>query len=376
MKTNEQSGGGARTQGGRLAGFGRALPLAAALALGAGCKREDIRTYQVPKEAPFQVAAAPMSPRQGAERGGFNPHVHYGELPEGWRALPADGMRVASFQIPGEEGRSASLVVIPLPLATPDLEMESVNIWRRELQLEELEAAELATQAERVPVGDLSGNLYDIMGPGEEPAKTNIVGVVIPGQEATWFLKMSGAPSVVARAKEPFLRFIQTFEFHTGSHGPAQTAATGAGYDSGRAAGGTPQWRPPENWREKSPGSMVTAAFSVSGKENRQAEVTISRLSGDGGGLLANINRWRGQLMLEPIGPADLSRHVAYIEVGEDKVPLVDFTGTDPRAGERARMITVAVRQGGETWFYKIMGDEQVIAEEKDSFVNFIQSAY
>jgi hypothetical protein len=32
-----------------------------------------------------------------------------------------------------------------------------------------------------------------------------------------------------------------------------------------------------------------------------KAEVTVSAFPGDTGGLLANLNRWRGQIGLEPV---------------------------------------------------------------------------
>jgi len=35
----------------------------------------------------------------------------------------------------------------------------------------------------------------------------------------------------------------------------------------------------------------------------------------------------------------------------------------------------VIVAQNGQTWFYKLMGDGKVIAQQKDTFTKFIQSA-
>ena len=39
---------------------------------------------------------------------------------------------------------------------------------------------------------------------------------------------------------------------------------------------------------------------------------------------------------------------------------LVDFTGTDA-TGHPSRMVAVSVTHGGQTWFYKLTGDDAVV---------------
>jgi hypothetical protein len=53
----------------------------------------------------------------------------------------------------------------------------------------------------------------------------------------------------------------------------------------------------------------------------------------------------------------------------------VDFTGTNSKTGKPARLIGAVVPQNGQTWFYKLMGDEEIVAQQKDAFTKFIQSA-
>jgi hypothetical protein len=53
----------------------------------------------------------------------------------------------------------------------------------------------------------------------------------------------------------------------------------------------------------------------------------------------------------------------------------VDFSGTDAKTGKPARLVGAIVPQSGQTWFYKLMGDEQIVAQQKDAFIEFIQSA-
>jgi hypothetical protein len=103
--------------------------------------------------------------------------------------------------------------------------------------------------------------------------------------------------------------------------------------------------------------------------------VSVSMLAGQGGGVIANVNRWRGQLGLSPLSEEDFSKQAQTVDVMGGQGTLVDMTGTDAKTGKPARLIGVIAPQSDETWFYKLMGDEQVVAQQKDAFTKFIQTA-
>src|SRR5690349_21145250 len=100
---------------------------ATALFLG-GCGKTEIETYRVAKED-NQPPPTSSAPHGGMERPAV-PHVH-GDVPAGWNERQAEGMRVASYQITGPEGRMAEVAVIPLP-GKSNIELESINMWRAE----------------------------------------------------------------------------------------------------------------------------------------------------------------------------------------------------------------------------------------------------
>jgi hypothetical protein len=120
---------------------------------------------------------------------------------------------------------------------------------------------------------------------------------------------------------------------------------------------------------------MTLVAFSVN--DDGHADVTISKLEGTAGGVAANVNRWRNQLQLAPLSESEALASVQMIEVdGKKDTYLVDLKGTSMRSGQPARMLAVGVPRAGETWFYKLMGDEATVGKEKDTFLKFILSAY
>jgi hypothetical protein len=105
------------------------------------------------------------------------------------------------------------------------------------------------------------------------------------------------------------------------------------------------------------------------------AAVNVSASAGDGGGLVANVNRWRKQLGLaEETGDAINKSTAALDLAGGGKATVVELLGTDPRTGQPAKLVGVLVPQAGQTWFYKLMGEEKVVETQKDAFTKFVQT--
>ncbi|MES1194548.1 MAG: hypothetical protein ABUL65_01550, partial [Opitutus sp.] len=60
-------------------------------------------------------------------------------------------------------------------------------------------------------------------------------------------------------------------------------------------------WTAPADWTAKAPGAMRKGSFTVKGADGSEADLSITAFPGDTGGLLANLNRWRGQISLPPL---------------------------------------------------------------------------
>jgi hypothetical protein len=137
---------------------------------------------------------------------------------------------------------------------------------------------------------------------------------------------------------------------------------------------GKPNWQVPAGWQEVSGGQFLVAKFTITG-DNGTAAVNVSSSPGEGGGLVGNVNRWRGQLGLTPLSEAEVNKSVTAIDVQGGKASLVDMSGTDARTGQPTRLVGVMAPQSGQTWFYKLMGDAKVVESQKDAFTKFVQSA-
>jgi len=339
-----------------------------------GCGNSDIRVYTVPKEKPSLAATSSEG----------QPQVHW-QTPAGWEEREAGGMRLARFAASGKDGQEADIAVIPLrgvDAASADL----VNIWRKQIGLPAASSEEISQHAEKIKIGSSEGQLFELVSTepvidGKSKARTYVA--VLSTNESTWIFKMSGHDGFVAEQKPAFTAFLNSISIQggsgTGASEPrfvstnARRIPTGPGAE-GSPSLGKPAWQVPSGWQEQPPSQMLLAKFLVGGDAGGKAEVTVSAFPGDTGGLLANVNRWRGQVGLTNIDQADLSNQVTSVDVMGGKAMLIDVTGQNPKNGQKARLIGAIVPREGKTWFFKMIGDEQVAEREKPIFVKFIKT--
>lgn len=374
----------------------RILPSLIALTLGvvvAGCEREEIKVYRVAKESPEPQ----RSPHAGHGHGQLpeghpvvgaagQPKLTW-KLPEGWEERPASQMRAASFSVPGNDGQNADVSVIPLP--TTGHEVELVNMWRSQMRLAAVGEDEATKLVETVKIGGEEGRLFDMA--SETPViadkfKGRMLVAILNRGDTSWFFKMTGEEALVRGQKPAFVGFLKSVEFLKPtasdsaslppSHPPVgDTSLTSSGGGASAAAEGRPAWKVPAGWQE-SPGSQfLVAKFNISGEGGAQAAVNVSSSSGDGGGLLANVNRWRQQLGLSAASEGELAGVTSSLKTADGPATLIELSGKDARTGQAARVVGAMVPQAGQTWFYKLMGEPKLVESQKDLFVQFVQSA-
>jgi hypothetical protein len=282
-------------------------------------------------------------------------------------------MRLASFKVASPDGKQADVSIVPLPgMAGGDL--ANVNRWRGQVGLAPISEAELAPQAQAVEIGGQAGRLYDLAGqnPGSSE-KVRILAAVSRREGMAWFFKMNGDDQLVAQQKPQFVEFLKSLKFPAASSElpPSHPPIDQSGAAPIISTEGKPTWQVPPGWQEVPGGQFLVAKFNISGSDNSQAAVNVSV---SGGGLAANVNRWRGQLGLSSLSEAALAKESKSITVSTGQATLVDMTGTDGRTGQKARLVGVIVPQGDRTWFYKLMGNPELVEQQVKSFTNFVQT--
>lgn len=372
--------------------------------LTAGCGRSGIQTYTVatnditvalPPETDSSAPPNAMSGAMPATMPAGLPTANQAGLPtlnfttpNGWQEKPATSMRVASFAI-SQNGQRADVSVIPLGgMAGGDF--ANVNRWRGQVGLPPLADDDLAKTSQKVEVAGQPAELFDLAGTNEGGGgAARILAVILHRDDTAWFFKVSGDDVLVENNKPAFIAFLKSVSFGAPATAPAASGAMGMNQlppghppiDGASAAAmpsasatTTPDWKIPAGWKAAPLEQFLAARYVIAGDGGATAAVNVSSLAGDGGGLLANANRWRAQLGQPPLGDADLAALPA-INVHGQPAALVDVSGADPQTGQPDRLVGIVLPGGAQTWFFKLMGDAGVVAQQKDALIKFVQSA-
>lgn len=381
----------------------------AALAwLAAGCGKDEVRVYQAPQDAPSAAAAtaAPSANPAGTARpsgasagtesaasqtgadsaASERPAVPW-TVPAGWEEKPASGMRVASYAVKRPDGRSADISVVAMGGGAGG-ELENVNRWRNQIGLEPVTEAELASQRSIVPAGNRQVVMYELDGKKavlEEKYAARTLAAILPAGEMTVFFKITGENALVAEQKPQFLAWLKSVD--TGGGGgaggevaPETSAATPAapvsaaapaasfGSTAGGGTDGLPNWQVPSGWKAAGPKPMRLASFDIPDAAGN-GDVSISKLNGDGGGLLANVNRWRGQVGLAPLEASALEANSTTLTTaGGDRGTWVELKGADKT------ILGAIVARDGVSWFFKMTAPVSVAAQNREAFEKFVRS--
>jgi len=127
-------------------------------------------------------------------------------------------------------------------------------------------------------------------------------------------------------------------------------------------------WTLPEGWTEVPTEQAMRIATFRAGEGI--PEITLSAFPGAAGGVLANINRWRGQIGMEPTDNAGLMQTVISIPEHETGALVVDLRGPDG-----VRMLASIVTPGdGQSWFVKATGESGSLDPLVESFIGFSKS--
>jgi hypothetical protein len=132
--------------------------------------------------------------------------------PERWKKVENSAMSQATFQV-AEGGKTANVTVSSLGGGAGGLEA-NVNRWRGQVGLPPLSEADVRKLVTAIPVAGKECSYVDLAG-----ATSRILAVLVPRDDATWFIKMTGPPELVGKEKKNFEAFAQSVRFDGGTGG-------------------------------------------------------------------------------------------------------------------------------------------------------------
>jgi hypothetical protein len=147
--------------------------------------------------------------------------------------------------------------------------------------------------------------------PRVEKPLNRFLGAIIPHGDRTWFVKVMGPEQTVKDHAKAFQQFVESIHFPWKGEPPIT-------------------WTAPAGCRQAPDAKEGRYATFHLGAEDHPLELTVTALgkAGLAGSVLANVNRWRGQLGLKPITANEIAKETRQVQLDGAIATVVDITGT------------------------------------------------
>ena len=129
-------------------------------------------------------------------------------------------------------------------------------------------------------------------------------------------------------------------------------------------------WEVPNNWISNIKSSMRAASYSISSSKGN-ADLSVIYLDGNGGGNVANVNRWRKQLDLSDISEKEIESNSQNFnsDIGPYKIYKI-INKNNKESGFLCSIIPA----NSFTIFIKLNTHVDVIDELEEQFIDFSSS--
>lgn len=131
----------------------------------------------------------------------------------------------------------------------------------------------------------------------------------------------------------------------------------------------------PAGWTEvPTTSSMRLCTFKI----GAESELAVFKMAGAGGGMRANLDRWRGQVGQQPMTDAEFAA-LPKIAVLGSEAPMVEsrgkfLDGMTGRSFDDAVLLGVALEEKDAAFFFKLTGPAAEVTAHKQEFLDYCAS--
>lgn len=133
-----------------------------------------------------------------------------------------------------------------------------------------------------------------------------------------------------------------------------------------------PKMEAPAHWVPATLDAIRKGSWKVASPDNQDSiDISVTVFPGDVGGMLANVNRWRGQLGLKPWDDMILNSHLQDVVIAGLNAKLVVLL----EEGDKGTLGAILPREGF-TWFFKMTGPKGMVLKEEAYFRQFLTTVH
>jgi hypothetical protein len=119
---------------------------------------------------------------------------------------------------------------------------------------------------------------------------------------------------------------------------------------------------------------MRVGSFRITGTNGAKADISIIPLPEQSAKDLENVNRWRSQVGAAGLTEEQLATNAEPIRIAGQPAQLFEMAGPSVETDEPTRILGAIQHRRPMSWFFKLMGDEKLVAAQKPVFLEFLAS--
>lgn len=302
-------------------------------------------------------------------------------MPEGWSQLPTRNMHLLDMKAGPDPEVECSLSVAGGSV------LDNVNRWRGQFGQPAIDAAAieklprqmlLERDALRVEIeGAFAG--MGAAKSGAPKAGFKLIGLIAGTDDQQVFVKMTGPKAAVeqqAAALDQFAGSLRVKQDAATAHdgaSPHGSSGPGGPPDSGDPADGF-DFATPTGWTKQKSDTMRLVNLRPADDPSMDCYLAIAK-----GGVLMNVNRWRGQFGQPAIDEAGLVKLPTLPLFGFPAVRVEvegDFTTMGGEKREGFALLGLVAEASGQQIFVKMTGPKEAVERERGGFVAFATSLH
>ncbi len=327
--------------------FGNVLAITSMLFLASCGENAEIRSYSAPNH--------------------YKGPVVTWELPKQWEENPVvSGMMAGSFHIKTETGPRGRIAVMPFRETVQTTSI--INMFAQELGHSEYNQSSIQNLIQEKELGGRDFELIRLEDKdlSDQPPKNALL--AIHRQESqTWLFPFIADRDLIDEQLSNFYDFLESTSLRSGKS-PVRAIAPSLPPSQSQTSPHEPTWEAPDHWERKPSTRMRIGNYTVSNATGESLDFSITSFPGKVGGILANVNRWLGQVDMDPTDEEGLNNFLSDRIIDEKPAKLVIAES------EEQALYAAILFHNDRSWFLKLMGNLELARSEKENFLSLIDS--